>query len=286
MKSRYETVLEIIDRALKEDLADSGDATSLSIFSDDNKMVTARIGAKESGVLSGVSLIEPIFYTLSNQVTVKLNKCDGEKVIHGDLIATVEGPIIAVLSGERLALNLLQRLSGIATATAELVEQIKETDAKLLDTRKTTPNLRMLEKEAVIHGGGVNHRFGLYDMIMAKDTHVKAAGGPDKAVERAKEWNIKEGRHLKIEVEVESLEQFDLALTSKPDRIMLDNMSNEDMTTAVEKRNSVDSNIELEASGNVTKERIKSIAETGVDFISVGGITHSVKALDIHLILI
>lgn len=282
---RESVIKSIITNALTEDLSTFGDITSLSIFSSKDK-AEAIIRAKEAGVLSGVSLIEPVFSTIDHSVTVDIFKSDGDKVAPMEEICRVKGPIIAILSGERLILNLMQRMSGVATATAHLVSLMGETNTKLLDTRKTTPNLRMLEKEAVAHGGGTNHRFGLYDMIMAKDTHVKAAGGPDKAVQRAKAWATESGRNIKIEVEVQSLNEFELALTESPDRIMLDNMSCEDMAKAVARRNEIDASVELEASGNVTEKTIAEIAETNVDFISVGAITHSVKALDIHLVLV
>lgn len=270
---------------MAEDLSTYGDITSQSIFSDDDQ-AEAIIRAKEAGVLSGISLIEPVFSTIDDRVTVEIFKADGDSVIPMEEICRVKGPIIALLSGERLILNLMQRMSGVATATAHLVSLMGDTKTQLLDTRKTTPNLRLLEKEAVAHGGGTNHRFGLYDMIMAKDTHVKAAGGPDKAVQKAKAWVAQSGRDIKVEVEIQSLEEFELALPEAPDRIMLDNMSCDDMASCVARRNEVNPTIELEASGNVTEKTIADIAKTEVDFISVGAITHSVKALDIHLVLV
>lgn len=283
--SRDKIVSEIIDNALLEDLSTVGDITSLSIFGEP-KIVTAIIKVKESGVISGVSLISQVFHRIDEDVHVDLKATDGDSLKVGDVICAVTGSVVSVLSGERLVLNLLQRLSGIATATSKYVDAIKETSATLLDTRKTIPNLRVLEKEAVVHGGGANHRFGLFDMIMAKDTHVKAAGGPGKAVVCARKWCNDNGKSFKVEVEVESLVQFKEALAALPDRIMLDNMSIEDMVTAVGIRNSEAPLVELEASGNVSLMTIKSIAETGVDFISVGALTHSVIALDIHLILV
>ena len=284
---RSRLIEKLIDDALYEDLQNIGDVTSLSTFSE-NDFTKAVIRAKEDGVLSGVSLINPIFEKINENVTVDILKKDGDSVTIGETICTVEGPIIAVLSGERLVLNLLQHLSGVASATKKLTTLIEERGArsKLLDTRKTLPNLRLLEKEAVVHGGGVNHRFGLFDMILIKDTHVKASGGPDKAVNNAKQWCHENNKELKIEVEVESLADFEKALASHPNRIMLDNMSCEDMKKAVEIRNSEAPLVELEASGNVNESTIGDISETGVDFISVGAITHSVKALDIHLRLV
>lgn len=282
---RESVIQSIINNALSEDLSSIGDVTSLSIFSS-NDQAEAIIRAKESGVLSGVSLIKPVFETIDSSVVVEIFKEDGNTVAPMEEICRIKGPIIAILSGERLILNLMQRLSGVATATAHLVSLMGETKTKLLDTRKTTPNLRLLEKEAVAHGGGTNHRFGLYDMIMAKDTHVKAAGGPHKAVQRAKAWVAESGRDVKIEVEIQSLEEFDLALAEAPNRIMLDNMPCDDMATCVTRRNAINPSVELEASGNVTEKTIAQIAKTEVDYISVGAITHSVKALDIHLVLV
>lgn len=282
---RESVIQSIIENALAEDLSTFGDVTSQSIFSSDEQ-AEAIIRAKEAGVVSGVSLIGPVFTTIDSTVTIEVFKTDGDNVEPMEEICRVKGPIIAILSGERLILNLMQRMSGVATATAHLVSLMGETKTKLLDTRKTTPNLRLLEKEAVAHGGGTNHRFGLYDMIMAKDTHVKAAGGPDKAVQRAKAWVQESGRDIKIEVEIQSVEEFELALPEAPDRIMLDNMSCEDMATCVARRNEINPAIELEASGNVTEKTIAEIAKTEVDYISVGAITHSVKALDIHLVLV
>lgn len=285
--NRDQMIESLIKNALAEDLQSAGDVTSKSIFNDSDS-TEAVIRVKESGVLSGVSLIVPVFTSIDSRVTVDLKRADGDHLVAGEEICRVKGPIIAVLSGERLALNLLQHLSGIATATSKLVNLIRiaKGASKLLDTRKTTPGLRMLEKEAVVHGGGTNHRIGLFDMILAKDTHVKAAGGPDHAVERARKWCHENSMDLKIEVEVESLAHFERALAVRPDRIMLDNMSCEDMSRAVELRNREAPLVELEASGNVSEATIVNIAKTGVDFISVGAITHSVKALDIHLSLI
>lgn len=284
---RDQMIETVIRTALAEDLSDAGDITSQSIFTDHDR-ATALIRAKEKGVLSGVSLIVPVFAAIDRRVEITLFKADGDSVEPGTEICRITGPIIAVLSGERLALNLLQHLSGVATATARLVEKVRAVSdhTQLLDTRKTIPGLRILEKEAVVHGGGTNHRIGLFDMILIKDTHVKAAGGPDYAVQRARNWCQEQNKTVKIEVEVESLIHFDRAIAVRPDRIMLDNMSCEEMRRAVAVRNAEAPAVELEASGNVNESTIAAIAETGVDYISVGAVTHSVKALDIHLILI
>ncbi len=285
--NRNEMIEQLIRTALAEDLDQAGDITSKSIFSDSDT-TEAVIRAKEAGVLSGASLVIPVFRAIDPRVTISMKRSDGDRVSKGDEICRINGPIIAVLSGERLALNFLQHFSGIATTTAKLVDLIRAVTkhTRLLDTRKTIPGLRILEKEAVVHGGGTNHRIGLYDMIMAKDTHVKAAGGPDKAVQRARSWCHSHGTDVKIEVEVENLDQFAKAIAVRPDRIMLDNMNCADMAKAVQLRNAEAPLVELEASGNVNETTIAAIAQTGVDFISVGAITHSVKALDIHLTLV
>jgi len=264
----------LLKNAFDEDLGQFGDITTKAIF-DENMQAKAIIKAKECGILSGVSLIKPAF----KGCEVRLFMSDGEILEKEAKIAEISGAIHTILAAERTVLNLLQRFSGIATATNILAQKISHTKAKVIDTRKTTPTLRFLEKEAVVHGGGQNHRFGLYDMILIKDTHVKAAGGPDIAVLKA----CKKRGDVKIEVEVQDLEEFTKALSANPDRIMLDNMNVTDMKRAVERKNAVANHIELEASGNINESTIVQIAETGVDFISVGAITHSVKSLDIHL---
>lgn len=277
-------IKKFIRDALREDLSDIGDVTSMAIFSQDDES-EAIIRAKESGIISGIYLIDKVYKAIDFKTQIEIYKKDGDILNKGDEICKIRGKIITILSGERLILNLLQRLSGIATSTNELVNLISHTNAKLLDTRKTTPLLRYFEKEAVSHGGGTNHRFGLFDMIMIKDTHVKAAGGPGEAVRRAKEF-CKKDSDLKIEVEIQNIKEFNEAMLETPHRIMLDNMNCEDMRTCVSLRNEINKNVELEASGNVTKDTIKEIAETGVDFISVGAITHSIRALDIHLLIV
>jgi nicotinate-nucleotide pyrophosphorylase (carboxylating) len=270
---------------MEEDLGRAGDITSKALVSPDH-FSRAVIRTKDSGIVSGLSLITPVCTAFDHDLCVEICSSDGAFAASGTPLAYIEGSTISILSAERLILNLLQRQSGIATYTRHLTELIGPGRVRLLDTRKTTPGLRFLEKEAVAHGGGVNHRFGLYDMIMAKDTHVKAAGGPDKAVEAARQWREETESNVKIEVEVESLEDFKRAASAGPDRIMLDNMSCADMARAVEYRNVRYGGIELEASGNITEERIGEVAAAGVDFISVGALTHSVKAFDIHLVLL
>jgi nicotinate-nucleotide pyrophosphorylase (carboxylating) len=210
---------------------------------------------------------------------------DGSALETGTRICELSGPVRSILAGERVALNFLQHLSGVATATSRLVRLIAHTRAKLLDTRKTTPLLRFLEKEAVVHGGGAKHRFGLFDMVLIKDTHVKAAGGVQPAVVRAQEYVLANGLPVAIEVETQTMDEFREALECRPQRIMLDNMTIDNMAACVILRDTSGVSVELEASGNVSSDTIVKIAETGVDFISAGSITHSAPALDIHLII-
>jgi nicotinate-nucleotide pyrophosphorylase (carboxylating) len=274
----------IVSEALSEDLGTEGDITSKAVLSKDDQG-KGIIKSKESGVLSGIYLVEHIYKKIDNTLSIDIQLKEGALLENGTKLCTVTGSIYSILSGERVVLNFLQRLSGIATGTAHIVSLIKGTRAKLLDTRKTTPTLRILEKKAVLAGGGGNHRFGLFDMILIKDTHVKAAGGPAGAIRRAKAF-CKSNRSIKIEVEVQSLKEFFEAIDAAPDRIMLDNMSLKDMAECVSQIKKRELAIELEASGNVTAENIRAIAETGVDFISAGSITHSAKALDIHFVLV
>jgi nicotinate-nucleotide pyrophosphorylase (carboxylating) len=279
-----EIIDRIIEQALSEDLGAEGDITSRAVFSEDDRAV-AVIKSKEEGILSGIYLIESIYKKIDSTLLIDIKSKEGALLKEGTEICHIKGSVQSILAGERTVLNFLQRLSGIATGTAQLVSLIKDTQARLLDTRKTTPMVRILEKKAVLAGGGSNHRFGLFDMILIKDTHVKAAGGPAEAIRRAKEF-CKSNPAVKIEVEIQSVKEFYEAVEAAPDRIMLDNMSLEDMAACVSHIKKAGSNIELEASGNVTFENIRAIAETGVDFISAGSITHSVKALDIHLVLV
>lgn len=275
---------EVLDHAIAEDLGAEGDVTSAAIFAESDA-ACAIIKSKDIGILSGCFLLTPLFSKIDPWIRVTQCTIDGSPLGKGTLIARLEGPIRGILAGERVALNFLQRLSGVATLTNHFVKAIAHTDARLLDTRKTTPNLRAMEKFAVAHGGGENHRFGLYDMILIKDTHVRAAGGVGNAIRRVKQ-SAAAGRGIKIEAEVQSIEEFMEALKERPDRIMLDNMTVEVMQRCVDLRNDSGQQTELEASGNVTLDTVKAIAETGVDFISVGSITHSAKALDIHLVIV
>ncbi|MCY6354296.1 carboxylating nicotinate-nucleotide diphosphorylase [Clostridium sp. ZS2-4] len=265
---------EILKTALKEDAA-NGDITTSSIV-DKDSVCSVDIIAKEDGIIAGTDVFRRIF-TLLGEVQVEFNVSDGEKVKKTQVLGKIQGNTYNVLLGERLALNLLQRMSGIATITRMLVKKIEGTKARLLDTRKTTPNLRVLEKYAAKIGGACNHRFNLSDGVLIKDNHIGAAGGIKEAVGMVRN-NVSFVR--KIEVEVESLQQVREALESGADIIMLDNMDTETMKKAVE---IIAGKALTEASGNVNLNRIRDIAATGVDFISAGMITHSVKALDISM---
>lgn len=265
---------EIILNALREDIPDE-DITTNSIV-DENLKSTVDLIAKEEGILAGLEVFKRVF-TILGDVEVELFKKDGDLIKIGEVIARITGNTRKILSGERTALNFLQRMSGIATLTNRICEKIKDTKTKLLDTRKTTPNLRILEKYAVRVGGGCNHRFNLSDGVLIKDNHINAAGGIKKAIQMVRE-NTSFVR--KIEVETENIEMVIEALEAGADIIMLDNMTIETMKKAVE---IVKGRAILEASGNITIENIKSVVDTGVDYISTGTITHSSKVLDLSM---
>lgn len=266
---------EILTRALREDIG-TGDITTMSTVEPERRIM-GRFVAKEEGILCGTQIAARVFALLDPEVQTRFTVREGERVEKGQVIGTVEGNARSILSGERVALNFLQHLSGIATKTRSLVEQVKGTKAKIADTRKTTPGLRTLEKYAVRIGGGRNHRFHLADGLMIKDNHIKASGGITQAVEAAR---AAAPHTLKIEVEVESFSQLREALAAGADIIMLDNMSLEDMKEAVE---IVGGRAITEASGNMGDKDLAQVAATGVDVISVGALTHSVKAMDISL---
>ena len=284
MKIDEQLLHELINSAVKEDLGQRGDVTSDAVFSDSDQ-AEAVIRSKGDGVCSGMYLLKPLFAKINNSLEVELKAADGDRIKPGTILCTLNGPVKAILAGERVALNFLQRLSGIATLTSEYAKAISHTTTRLLDTRKTTPMLRYPEKLAVVHGGGCNHRFGLFDMILIKDTHVKRSGGVGKALTNALNFRGNE-TSLKIEVEVQSIAELEEALGYNPDRIMLDNMSISDMKTSVNRVKSSGKKVELEASGNITLTSIAAVAETGVDFISCGSITHSAPSLDIHLLIV
>ncbi len=267
----------IIRRALAEDIG-PGDVTSRGTVPP-AALFVGRFVAKESGVVAGLAVVERTFAQLDRRVHLTPQVEDGQAVTAGQVIATIEGPGVALLSGERVALNFLQRMSGIATLTRRFVEAIADHPAVILDTRKTVPGLRVLDKWAVRLGGGQNHRFGLFDMVLIKENHITAAGGIRQAVSGVRANN---SGKLAIEVEVKNLEELEEALALAVDRIMLDNMTPAQMREAVRLAGG---RVPLEASGNVSPESIAAIAATGVDYISIGMLTHSVRALDVSLLL-
>ncbi len=265
----------IVKGALLEDLQ-QGDITSEAIF-DKDFMAEAVFMAKAGGILAGLPVVSEVFHQLNRDMICLKSLSDGAEVSPGTEIAIWQGPIRSILAGERVALNFLQRLSGIATQTARLVNLKGDLPAKIVDTRKTTPGLRMLEKYAVRMGGGCNHRFNLADAVLIKDNHIEACGSITEAVRRAKDYIP---HTMTIEVEVETKAQVEEALAAGADIIMLDNMPAPEMRAMVEL---INQRALVEASGNVDEHTIKEIAATGVDIISVGAITHSVRALDISL---
>lgn len=267
----------IIDNALAEDIH-TGDITTLSVLTRPRRM-RARLVAKETMVLSGIDVARRVFARLDADITFTAEFKDGACLQKGDVIARMEGDAASLLQGERVSLNLLQRMSGIATQTAAFVKELEGTGARVVDTRKTTPGLRVLEKYAVRVGGGTNHRTGLYDGVLIKENHIAAAGGIAEAVRAARAYIP---HTLKIEVETETLDEVQQALDAGADIIMLDNMSLDQMTEAVKL---IDGRALVEASGGVNLKTIRSIALTGVDIISVGALTHSVRATDISMLM-
>ncbi len=271
----FKALKPVIDFALNEDLG-SGDITTNALIPVDLQ-AKATMVAKSSGVIAGLAVAEYVFKSLDKDIQWKTVFNDGGHVVKGDLILEVSGSYRALLSGERLALNFLQRMSGIATMTDNYKNQLAGSKVKILDTRKTVPGLRLLDKYAVRMGGGTNHRIGLYDMVLIKDNHIKVAGGITKAVAQIKK-SIPDG--FKIEVETTSIAEVNEALAAGADIIMLDNMDNNTMRECVK---IINKQAKVEASGNMTIERLREVAETGVDFISIGALTHSVTALDISM---
>jgi len=263
----------IVKNALGEDLG-TGDITTENVI---KKYETskAEIFFKEDGVLAGLPVAELVFKELDDEVEFSILKEEGETVKIGDKVAEISGRTQSILKGERLALNFLQRLSGIATNTRDHVKKIEGTGARVVDTRKTTPNLRILEKYAVRVGGGTNHRMGLYDAVLIKDNHIRSAGGVKEAIEK-----VKTGHTVKIEVEIESIDEIEEALEAGAHIIMLDNMEADEMREAVE---IIGDRAIIEASGGITIENIRDVAETGVDMISVGALTHQIRSIDISL---
>lgn len=268
---------DMIKRALDEDLGGAGDVTSRAVIPDGTQY-SARLNARDPGVISGMQLARIAFHMVNRDLQVKTFIADGQVAQTGDVCMTIEGDAKSILMGERVALNLAGRLSGIATMTAAFVAETMGHKAKITCTRKTTPGLRLVEKEAVRHGGGSNHRFGLNDAIMIKDNHIAAAGSIKDVLQRAREF----ASHMRmIEIEVDTLKQLEEVLkVGGANVVLLDNMSNADMKTAVDM---VNGKLTVEASGGMQLDRIASVAATGVDYISVGALTHTVTNLDLGL---
>ncbi len=280
---RHDTVFQIIRISLLEDIFPAfqekcmeGDVTSVATIKPTTQM-TGRISAKSFGVLAGLPVAKAIFSLVDSQIKIESAKQDGQSIEDGDLIAQIEGSGPGLLAGERIALNFLGRMSGVATLTQAYVDAVEGTGATILDTRKTTPGWRLLDKYAVRMGGGQNHRLGLYDMVLIKDNHIDGAGSISSAIQRVRRMH---GSQYSIEVEVKTISELKEALALAPERIMLDNMSLEMMRQAVD---ITTGRVKLEASGNVSLETVRDIAETGVDFISVGALTHSAPVFDISM---
>lgn len=266
------------DFAIKEDIGD-GDHSALSCL-DHTKRGKAKLLIKQDGIIAGIALAKYLFTYIDPTATVEVLIQDGSKVYPGDIALTVEANAIKLLQAERLVLNYTQRLSGVATSSAEYANMVAHTSTTILDTRKTTPGLRVLEKWAVSLGGGGNHRMGLYDMIMLKDNHIDFAGGIIPAVNGVREYLSARGKTLKIEVETRDLNEVQEALIAGVDRIMLDNFTTKETRTAVAL---IDHRAETESSGGITKDTLVSYAECGVDYISVGALTHQIKSIDMSL---
>jgi nicotinate-nucleotide pyrophosphorylase (carboxylating) len=272
-------VSQLIDLAITEDIGDGDHSSHGAIHAGTGG--NARLLVKDNGIICGISVAKYIMHLIDEDVKFNQLLEEGSEVKPGDVVFTVHGSVHSILQAERLMLNFMQRMSGVATITHELVQLLLGTNARLLDTRKTTPGLRTFEKYAVTVGGGVNHRFALWDMVMLKDNHNDYAGSITNGVMRTKKYLTTKNKSLKIEVETRNLEEIKEALhTGLVDRIMFDNFTPELMTEAVKLVNGI---CETEASGGITRETIRSYAETGVDYISVGALTHSVKSLDLSL---
>ncbi|MBR6600240.1 MAG: carboxylating nicotinate-nucleotide diphosphorylase [Bacteroidaceae bacterium] len=271
-----ELIDQLIALSFAEDIGD-GDHTTLSCIPD-TAMGKSRLIIKEEGIIAGVEMAREIFHRFDPEMKMEVYINDGAHVKPGDVAFVVEGKVQSLLQTERLMLNVMQRMSGIATITNEYVKLLEGTKCRVLDTRKTTPGMRLMEKDAVRIGGGCNHRIGLFDMILLKDNHIDFAGGIPQAVSRAQEYCKAKGKNLKIEVEVRNFDELNQVLALEGvDRVMLDNFSVENTRKAVE---IVDGRLEVESSGGITFDTIRSYAECGVDFVSVGALTHSVKSLD------
>lgn len=274
-----QTLQTFIHSALKEDIG-SGDHTSLSTIPA-SATGKAKLLIKEDGIVAGVAVALEIFNTVDNNLKVEVLINDGEEIKYGDIVLYVSGSSRSILTAERLVLNTMQRMSGIATTTKNIVKILSATSTKVLDTRKTTPNLRFLEKEAVKFGGGVNHRFGLYDMILIKDNHVDYAGGIAKAIQAAHLYLKEKALNIPIEIEVRNHKELEEVLNFKGiDRILLDNFKFEELSKAVKL---INGEFATEASGGITEHNVLDYAKCGVDYVSMGALTHSVKSLDMSL---
>ncbi len=270
----------LIKMALREDIGD-GDHSTLACIPP-TATGTAKMVAKADGILCGAEVGERVFMLVDSNLKVNLLKHDGNTIVKGDVVMTVEGPSGSILTAERTALNFMQRLSGIATETHRMVQMLNGLHTQLLDTRKTTPNMRLLEKYAVKCGGGTNHRIGLYDMVMLKDNHIDFVGGIEAAIDRTRDYLKAKGKDLRIEIEVRNLDELQRVLDhGGVDRIMLDNFDTATLREAVKR---IDGQYETEASGGITEKTLREYAETGVDFISVGALTHHIKSLDLSLV--
>ena len=275
-----EAALHLIDLALAEDRGAGDWTTRWTVPA--RAEADARIVAKASGVVAGTAIAEAVFLRLEPAVSVHIVAADGSAVDAGGVVCDIRGPARAILTGERVALNFLQRLSGIATLTRRFVDAVAGTGVRILDTRKTTPGWRTLEKAAVRAGGGANHRVGLYDMVLLKENHIAVAGGIAEAVRRVREHNR---ARLQIEVEVRDLDELAQAIDAGVERVLLDNMALETMRQAADRARLASVPPRLEASGNMTLDRVRAVAETGIDDISVGALTHSAVALDLSLVV-
>ncbi len=275
-----ENLDELIKSALREDIGD-GDHSTLACIPA-SAVNAAKMVAKADGILCGAEVGQRVFNLVDDSLKVVMLKHDGDALAKGDIIMTIEGHAGSILTAERTALNYMQRLSGIATETHRMVRMLDGLHTRLLDTRKTTPNMRLLEKYAVACGGGTNHRIGLYDMVMLKDNHIDFAGGIEQAIDRTHNYLDTKGKDLRIEIEVRDLDELQRVLDhGGVDRIMLDNF---DVATLREAVRRIDGRYETEASGGITEATLRAYAETGVDFISVGALTHHIKSLDISLV--
>lgn len=271
---------ELVRLALTEDIGDGDHSTLACIPS--SAQGKAKMVAKQQGILCGAEVGEYVFHQVDPTLQVRLLRKDGDRLEKGDVVMTVEGSSASILTAERTVLNYMQRLSGIATQTHQMVDMLKGLHTRLLDTRKTTPNMRLLEKYAVKCGGGTNHRIGLYDMVMLKDNHIDFAGGIEAAIDRTHDYLASKNKQLKIEIEVRNLEELDRVLAhGGVHRIMLDNFDTDTLRVAVER---IAGRYETEASGGITDQTLRKYAETGVDFISVGALTHHIKSLDLSLV--